>query len=171
MGAIGGTYAYFSSSVQAPSQIKMAKVDIQLNLKKDSLKTYSMGIEQDKGKFENGGSAKFADIIVSGQRQRGLKLSLLSPGDSVKFSIGIDNGSNIAILYRISLSLSSDERNCPLQIIGASSWSEVDALAEIANQEVEITFPKESGNEYQNQEYEILIRAEAIQANAFNDLP
>ncbi len=169
-GIIEGTYAYFSNTGQAPTQIKMAKVDIGLSIDEGSLKTYSMGVEQESGSFENGGRASFQSITVSGENQRCLILGSLTPGDSLSFSLGIENRSNIAILYRIALRLNSEDA-CPLQLTGAKDWSKVDALGEIEDEQIEIAFPVESGNEYQNREYEILIRAEAVQANAFSNLP
>lgn len=166
-GAVAGTYAYFSSTKEAPSSVKMAKVDLDVSFKEDTLGVYSMGVKQEGNAFENGGEASFIDLESEGKTVRGLSLDRISPGDSVKFSLAINNKSNIAVKYRVNISAS--EEDCPLTLTGASAWEKIDAGGEIPDKEIEIALPKDAGNEYQNKNYEVLINVEAIQANAIED--
>ncbi len=166
-GAIGGTYAIFSAVKTSTTNIKMAKVDLETSFKEDTLKTYSMGVLQESGAFENGGSASFVDLDVDGNVVRGLSLERISPGDSVKFSAALKNKSNIAIQYRVQIAL-ADESDCPLLLSGAKDWARIVAGGEIEDQEFEISFPKESGNEYQEKSFEVLLNFEAVQANAIS---
>lgn len=166
-GAIGGTYAIFNAIKTSPANIKTAKVDLEVSFKEDTLKTYSMGVLQENGVFENGGSASFADLDVSGQSVRGLSLERISPGDSVKFSMALKNKSNIAIQYRVQITLNG-ESDCPFLLSGDKDWARIVAGGEINDQELEISLPKTSGNEYQEKTYEVLINCEAVQANAIS---
>lgn len=166
-GAVAGTYAYFSASKEAPSSVKMAKVDLDVTFKEDTLEVYSMGNKQEGNVFENGGEASFKDYQVDGKTVKGLSLDRICPGDSVKFSLSLLNKSNIAIKYRASISTSDED--CPLTLTGASTWAKIDAGAEIPDKQIEISLPRDAGNEYQNKSYEVLINVEAIQANAIED--
>ncbi len=167
-GVIAGTYAYFSATKEAPSSVKMAKVDLDVSFKETTLEVYSMGAKQEGSIFENGGEASFKDFVIEGKTVKGLSLDRICPGDSVKFSLSLDNKSNIAIKYRVAISIPGEE-DCPLQLEGASSWARVDVGGEIPEQQIEILLPKTAGNAYQNKSYEVLINVEAIQANAIED--
>ncbi len=54
-GAVGGTFAWFTSESNTDVNITAGKVNISSVV--SELKTYSLGVEQAAGKFENGGTA------------------------------------------------------------------------------------------------------------------
>lgn len=166
-GAVAGSYAYFSASKEAPASVKMAKVDLEVSIKENSLELYSMDEKQEGNKFENGGEAKFTTLTLNGASVKALSLDRVSPGDAVKFNLGINNLSNIAVAYKISIALADTTQDCPFTITGeVTDWQKIAAAEAIPDQPVSIAFPKEKENEYQDKSYTILINVNAIQANA-----
>ena len=97
----GATYALFTAEDTANIAVTSAKVRVKATLDQNSLKTYSMAVEQPYGTFENGGTATFSD-------ESSLKLEKVTPGDAVDFVINATNESNVTIKYRISLGIEGE---------------------------------------------------------------
>ena len=139
-GAVAGSYAYFSASKEAPASFKMAKVDLEVSIKENSLELYSMDEKQEGNKFENGGEAKFTTLTLNGASVKALSLDRVSPGDAVKFNLGINNLSNIAVAYKISIALADTTQDCPFTITGeVTDWQKIAAAEAIPDQPVSIT--------------------------------
>ena len=85
--AVGGTYALFTSNAEANIAIQTATVKYEASVVENSLKTYSLGVEQAAGAFENGGTA-----ALSGNT---LTLNNVTPGDKAEFELQIKNASTI----------------------------------------------------------------------------
>ena len=75
----GSTYALFTSEDQVNIAITSGKVNVVATILEDAMKTYSLGQEQDAGKFANGGTAVFT--TESGEKV--LTLDKMTPGDKV----------------------------------------------------------------------------------------
>ena len=85
---MGATFALFTSESKVNIAVTSGKVNVVATI--TELKTYSLGIEQQVGTFENGGEAKFDD-------EANLNLNLLTPGDAVSFVVEMKN--EIDLLY------------------------------------------------------------------------
>lgn len=91
----GSTFAYFTSNADAGVAITSARVNVTAEIKQDSLKIYSLDVEQ-PAKFENGGTATW-------DADGNLELNLIAPGDKAEFTIDVTNTSNIAIKYKVTM--------------------------------------------------------------------
>ena len=168
--ATGATYALFTAEDTVNVAVNAGKVNVDALVEETTLKTYSMGVEQAKGTFENGGTAV---IKENGD----LDLNLLTPGDRATFTVKIDNNSNVNIKYRVVLSVEGElasglvtkvvfnDREYPLAG-GKTGWFSLAAGADIPDVTVDIELPVEAGNEYQDKKANISVRVEAIQGNA-----
>ena len=185
IGLVGGTLAYFTSESQHDISISTGKVNITSNIVLDSLKTYSLGVEQTvPGTFQNGGSATLTDT--------GVALNLVTPGDKVEFQIELKNNSTVEIGYRMSYAFANEQTGIQNGLVpnpgdlvtGTKTLSEGLAISAdlpsgyvtMLPTETEATFnvfielPHTAGNEYQGATSMIYVYTEAIQRNAIPDL-
>lgn len=158
-GLVGGTLAYFTSESQHEITISTAKVSVTSEIVVDSLKTYSLGVEQPAGTFENEGST--ATIDEDGK----LSLSKVAPGDEARFDIKIKNASTIGIRYEVTTTLSGEGEN-PFVVTGASegkmALGETEKLINVG-----VLLPKEvAGEAYMDKDYVLLVKVVALQSNA-----
>ena len=161
--AVGGTFALFTSESEVNIAVTSGKVDVVATA--DGLKTYSMGVEQAAGTFENGGTATLVD--------NQLELKLMTPGDKATFTIDVENNSTIAVQYKLTWTVEGELAN-GLEILANDaeladvSWTELAVGADVASIAVSVELPEEAGNEYQDKTANISFLLEAVQGNAFN---
>lgn len=135
--------------------------------------------EQQTGTFANGGTA---EIGTDGT----MTIARMTPGDKVVTKLSVKNESNVAIKYRLKIAATAeDETNAKiLEVLKvrfegklytglknyASSWTTKDALANNASETykstIEIIFPLDANNDYQNKEINLAFTVEAVQSNA-----
>lgn len=165
-GLVGGTLAYFTSESQHQITISTAKVQVTSEIVVDSLKTFSLGVEQPAGHFENEGST--ATIDADGK----LTLTKIAPGDEARFDIKLTNSSTIGIRYEVTTTLTDGEGNA---LAAADNKFEITGAAEgkMALGETEklinvgVLLPKEvSGEEFMAKDYILLVKVVALQSNA-----
>ena len=161
--AVGGTFALFTSESQVNIAVTSGKVSVMASVNAESLKTYSMDVLQDAGKFENGGTA----ILVDNQ----LNLNLMSPGDKATFTIDVENNSTITVQYKLTWTVEGDLAD-GLEILANGneladvSWTELAVGTNIASLAVSVELPEDAGNEYQNKTASVSFLLEAVQGNA-----
>ena len=164
----GATYALFTSESKVNIAVTSGKVNVVATI--TELKTYSLGVEQADGTFENGGTAKFDD-------EANLNLNLLTPGDAVSFVVKMVNNSNINIQYRVVLAIEGElaaaldakaEFNNEEYSLnsGSTKWFKLEAEQDIPDVTVEIELPLETGNLYQEKSAKVSVKVEAVQGNA-----
>ena len=164
IGAIGGTVAFFTSSSTHNIVAKTAKVDVQATIDKDSLKTYSLDVEQEAGKFENIGST------AAFNEDDELVLNNVAPGDKATFDVVLKNSSTIEVRYTAKLSV-LDESGLPVAshpfvVVGGERGNLLPDVSE-KTINVGIELPKTvTGDELEGVTYKIRLTVEAIQANA-----
>lgn len=160
--AVSGTFALFTSESEVNIAVTSGTVDVKASVNEESLKTYSMGAIQEKGKFQNGGTAGF-------NAESQLELSLMTPGDKAEFTVDIANNSNVAIQYKVTFGVSGglagvldcDATNAENTWIFAEAGKAIDSVA------VSVELPESVGNEYQNvTDTTISVKVEAVQGNA-----
>ena len=168
--ASGATYALFTAEDSTNIAVTAGKVAVDAYVDENSLKTYSMGVLQTYGTFENGGFAKFDE-------KSNLKLDLLTPGDKANFIVKVDNNSNVNIKYQITLAMEGelapalvskvtiDGKEYSL-IDGKTGYIDLAARKDIPDVTIDIELPVEAGNEYQEKSANITVKVEALQGNA-----
>ena len=184
--AIGGTYALFTSESDVNIAVTSGKVDV-VALASD-LKTYSVEyteggtvrdesgatyayVEQSAGTFKNGGTA----ALENGNE---ITLNRITPGDKATFTITVTNYSNVAVQYRTSIVVVSDNGlysglNVTMggaAVNGISAWQTLAAPAEgsavVDTYACSIELPVNAGNVYQDKACSIAFTVEAVQGNA-----
>lgn len=166
-GAVGTTFALFTSQAEANVTVTTGKVDVKAVA--SDLKTYSMDVEQDDGKFENGGTAAIDGTSVV--------LNNITPGDKVTFKIAVSNSSTVKTKYRTKVIAENDTglydglkfNIANLTSMGISDWEILEAVAsetELATYECSVELPKDAGNEYQDTSCKLAFSLEAVQGNA-----
>ena len=163
VGAIGGTVAFFTSSSTHNITAKTAKVDLESEIDQASLKTYSLGVEQEAGKFENIGSTAEFDANSD------LVLNNVAPGDKATFDVILKNNSTIEIKYSVTISVLDGEGhvldNHPFVVAGASAGTILPTVSE-ETVNVGIELPETvTGDELEGVAYTIRLTVDAYQAN------
>lgn len=168
--ASGATYALFTAEDSTNIAVTAGKVAVDAYVDENSLKTYSRGVLQTVGTFENGGFAKFDE-------NSNLKLDLLTPGDKANFIVKVDNNSNVNIKYQITLAMEGelapalvskvtiDGKEYSL-IDGKTGYIDLAAGKDIPDVTIDIELPVEAGNKYQEKSANITVNVEALQGNA-----
>lgn len=156
------TFAIFTSETKNNVTVQAGELEIVSTL--SDLKTFSLDVEQAKGTFENGGTA----VLDEGT----IKLNKVTPGDKVSFKLTVVNKSNIAIKYRVVVSITGElsktlilkEEN---DTIASPVWRYLgsDQAGVIEENTYSIEFPKKAGNEYQKKDAEVVIAVYAVQGN------
>lgn len=156
-GAVGGTFAWFTSESKTDVNITAGKVNISSVV--SDLKTYSLGVEQEAGKFENGGTAVLNEQTIT--------LDKMTPGDKVTFKIKVTNNSDVRIKYRVAFSKTGDLAGALQGAVtgGASEWTILEVGSEDINLEASIEMPETAGNEYQGKTGQVTVLVEAVQGN------
>ena len=187
----GSTYALFTSKEEL--RIEVAAGNVEVSAKIDTaLETWSLGEDaatpRTDGSFANGGSAK---VGTDGA----LVISNMTPGDSVRFTIKMENKSTVAVRYNVkAVSNAADaetkDRTGALVCIVTINGQEYEMSAtegasfetgwfdsvtapggvggEIDNITVTLTFPNghpDHDNDYKNAKANITFVVEAVQAN------
>ena len=100
----GSTFALFTSTATISVAVTAANVDVTANIADGSLKTWSLGQTEQQaqnGPFVNGGNAS-----ISTDKQS-LVIDKMTPGDVVKFTINMQDSSNIDVQYKIGATASA----------------------------------------------------------------
>lgn len=186
----GSTFALFTSQDKVNVAVTAGQVALTANLVDNSLLTWSLyETEADArtdGTFVNGGTAKITD-------EANVKIDLMTPGDVVKFTIDVENASNVHTQYRVRMvSTNSDPNVVDLTpalkttaiiegveyaVTGsenATLWKYVEANKAIDDITVYVEFPntddsfgpENKDNAYQNGHADITFIVEAVQSNA-----
>ena len=164
----GSTFALFTSKSQTNIAVTSGKLEVVANIN-DDLALTSLGVAQ-TGTFANGGTAEI--VTVDGIPT--LELSRLTPGDSVSFSITVENKSNVAMKYQFAW----DVDGALVQYLTATAngvaiadgetdwaiWNTADGMTQTFV--VVITLPETVGNEAQGLNASINFTVNAIQGNA-----
>lgn len=173
---VGASFALFTSESKVNVAINSGTVDVDAIILKDSLKTYSLGVEQPTGKFENGGTALFTDEITTV-----LNLTNITPGDEAKFQIQMENKSNVTIQYRVkwgvdgelyeALKATADAGEGAMELENKTTewikWEIPQTPEEkIKTIDISVLLPTATDNDYQNNSASIAFTVEAIQGNA-----
>lgn len=178
--SVGTSFALFTDKAETKINVTSGKVaiDSQFQL----LDAYSMDpadntksvSRKEQGTFVTGGTFTFdADLGKA-------VLTNVVPGDGISYKVKFDNNSNVAIKYRLNVSVANDtglfsglkvKFNGTELKASTGMWKTLAANAELPATEVvdgtlSIELPKEAGNEYQNKSCEITIGYEAVQGNA-----
>ena len=158
-GAVGGTIAYFSTSNETDINVTSGKINVSSVV--SELKTFSLDVEQEEGKFENGGTAALSGNVIT--------LDRMSPGDKVTFKIAVTCDNNIKIKYRVAFNKIGDlapalEANVTG---GASDWVMVNPsdTPTVVNLEGSVAMPISTGLEYSDKTGSVRILVEAVQGN------
>jgi predicted ribosomally synthesized peptide with SipW-like signal peptide len=181
----GGTFALFTDKASVNVAVQAGDVDIEAYVVEKSLETFSIAWNDSiadyeslptaqVGVFTNGGTAAFNDDYSE------LKLDLVSPGDSVKFTIDVENKSNISIQYRVVMEVEgtlADALVATAEIEGevyaidgvdtkATLWKGIPGGQAIEDINVEIDFPNaDDNNEFKNASATTKYSVEAVQGN------
>ena len=162
----GSTFALFTSNSQTNIAVTSGKLEVVANIN-DDLALTSLGVAQ-TGTFANGGTAEI--VTVDGIPT--LELSRLTPGDSVSFSITVENKSNVAMKYQFAWDV--DGALYPFLTATVDGVAIVDGETDWAlwegaptqNFTVVVTLPETVGNEAQGLDASINFTVNAIQGNA-----
>ena len=164
----GSTFALFTSKSQTNIAVTSGKLEVVANINND-LSLTSLGVAQ-TGTFANGGTAQ----IVTVDEIPTLTLNKLTPGDSVSFSITVENKSNVAMKYQFAwdvdgalypfltatvdgVAIADGETDWAL-------WNTADGTTQTFV--VVITLPETVGNDAQGLTASINFTVNAIQGNA-----
>lgn len=179
--ATGATFALFSTETEVNVAITSGKV--QMVATADSFATASAEWDSTQGKYiyKPNSGLEFAlggkvDVATGNQS---IDIINMVPGDSVTFTITIENSSNVAILYKVEIS--SDDSSSvlfdALEItIGTDTFSGADInsawttwmTSEPSTKTIDVTIrlPMDAGNEYQEKTANIKYYVYGVQANA-----
>lgn len=163
----GATFALFTSDSAVNIAITSGKVNLVANIVKESLKTSSLGVEQQPaGTFAAGGAAAFDvegdDLVLTG----------VLPGDKATFDIKVTNNSNVDIQYKVKWTVNGELMGALVAKADGNDLTDVTwtpwttAMDKEDTIEVSVELPRETGNEYQNKGARITFAVEAVQANA-----
>ena len=98
--AVGATFALFTSESKVNIAATAGTVEVVASVNDESVKLYSLGVEQTSGRFENLGTATLTTDPTNGTT---LTLDNITPGDKVAFTIDIENNSTVTVQYRTKL--------------------------------------------------------------------
>ncbi len=180
----GSTYALFTSESTTNIAVTSGKVDVSAKI--NGFTTYS-GKENSlvgnpdtdeeniitttvNGTFTNGGKA----VLENGD----LKLTNMTPGDRVAFTINIENNSNVNVKYRTVVTKSEDDGLFSgLKITvggqtfyGLSSMSKITELSpeeDGSSVDVVVDFPTDKINTYQEKKCTLSFSVNAYQGNTY----
>ena len=170
---VGATFALFTSKSGINIAVNAANVNIVATINQDSLKTYSMGVEQprttaDSSPFELGGEAWFDEETAD------LTMDRVAPGDKATFTIEMENKSDIDVLYKVTwkvegelyggLKATADGNDIVNDTTAWMTWADSEPTTKTI--EVSIELPVTAGNEYQGKSANISFTVEAVQGNA-----
>ena len=158
-GAVGGTIAYFSTSNETDVNITSGRIGVSSVV--SNLATYSFGVAQPAGTFENGGTAILNDHTIT--------LDRMTPGDKATFKIAISVDNNIKIKYRVVFNKTGDLADALVGQVsgGASDWTLVEPSENptAINLDASIEMPNTVGLEYADKTGSVRIVVEAVQGN------
>ncbi len=171
---VGGTFALFTSESKNNIVISSGKVEVVAKI--GDVETFSIGEAQSNGQFKNGGSANYD------KETNTFTVEKMTPGDSVKFNVNVENKSDVAVAYKVNVTFFGELRSALVANVTlpgaaastklsavdvASDWNNFDST-NVAKFPMSIELPIEKGNEFQGKSAEIIVTVEAIQANAAN---
>ena len=166
---VGATFAIFTSEAKVNVAITAGKVKVSAVL--TDLATESLGVSQENGNFELGGSARINGAV--------LELKKMVPGDKATVTIDVENDSDVALKYCVKLVGTGDLvpglesyaliNGVEYAITGAENsteWFSVNPGDPIGDIDVSVLLPWTAGNEYQEAVADLAIQLIAVQGNA-----
>ena len=171
---VGATFALFTSKKKINIAVNAAEVDVTASIDSSTLKTYSMGVLQNYGEFELGGTADFTN-------EGDLVLDLIAPGDKATFTIDVVNESTILVYYKITVDITpANEAGEALaaalvktangKTIGSAEanvgWTTLSVGSDPEKVDIVIELPYDAGDECQGGMVNIAFVVEARQGNA-----
>ena len=160
----GSTFALFTSEDSVNIAVTSGKLEVTATIE-ETLELSSLGVAQ-SGKFANGGTATLENGTLT--------LKNMTPGDSVKLSIKVENKSNVAMQYRFVwavegklaevLVATANQKPIVNEATTWQAWNTENGM--IQSFAVVVTLPETVGNLYQNAAANISFKVEAIQGNA-----
>ena len=166
-----------------PSNLKLysAKADPNGDFADENGEKYSY--EEKTNAFTNGGTASFTGNTLAIQR--------LTPGDKIVFDLALVNNSNVKTKYRLKYTSTEESKDLLIGMEGKirkqsvpsgefnaivadlnscfsyqGAWNELEAGADIADLQVELSLPMDSSNSFQELSGKITFYVEAVQGNA-----
>ena len=183
----GSTYALFTTGDRLNVAVTAATVDVSATIN-TAISTQSLGVNQENGRFELGGTADFVTADASGAKLDvpTLVINNITPGDALSFNIQITNKSNVTVKYRIrwevegklsevlvanaTMTAVDDEGNqidsvyvLRNGVSDADVWTTSES--NVKDVKISISLPEAVGNEYQNKTASIRFFVEAVQGN------
>ena len=179
----GSTFALFTRSVTTNIVVSAGNVSLSADIDRDKLQASSYRSDNQvvwteegaKVMFANKGYAQFNDVTNN------LEIVRMTPGDQVRFTIEVNDQSNIPVDYRIQMinkakipldvTVEHDGTKLTLDSEGYSGWfngtyDETYGTNTLKNFVVTVSFPTNAGNEHQDAEDQSLqFIVHAIQAN------
>ena len=167
----GSTFALFTSKSQTNIAVTSGKLEVVANIN-DDLALTSRGVDRtSEGTFANGGTAEI--VTVNGIPT--LELYRLTPGDSVSFTITVENKSNVAMKYQFAWDVEgglypyltatvNGEALTEDKTTAWALWNTADGMTQTFT--VVITLPETVENEAQGLGASINFTVNAIQGNA-----
>ena len=159
----GSTYALFTSEDEINIAVTSGKIEVIATINNNSIATTSLGVAQTPGEFANGGTA-----TLEGDK---LTLAKLTPGDSVSFTITVENKSTVAMNYRFVWSVEGDlAQYLKATVDGAALVNNATPYTAWTGENtktltVVVTLPDTVGNEARDLDADISFTVEAIQGN------
>ena len=163
----GSTYALFTSEKNHFISVSTAKIQIESAIEESSIKTYSLGIEQEHLKFENTASTETA--VSYDLSNNLLILNRMSPGDEVRCTLKISNASSIKTKYRVLIDVNGEIKDY-LETSASSGlrWSSLEIGENPNDIDISVSIPQEVGNIAQSLSGTVTLIVESVQGNAFN---
>ena len=160
-GMVGGTIAYFSQ--EAKTEVNITSGNFALTSVVSELKTYSLDVLQEEGKFENGGTAAL------NQSTQTITLDRMTPGDKATFKVTITLQNNINVKYHVVFDKSGELAPALEASVsgGAANWTTVNASENPTNIELDasIEIPFSTEADYLNKSALVRIVVVAVQNN------
>ena len=191
----GSTFALFTSGDEVNISVTAGQVKLTANVVDGSLKTWSLyETEKDArydGLFANSGTAEF-------DTDKSLLIQRMTPGDVAKFTVHVENESNVNIRYRVRMmseAVDAQTTNLTPALVtnayidgniypvtgreNVTAWRYIDANVVIEDIDITVTFPNTDDsistdnrdNKYQNAAARMYFVIEAVQGNANPDTP
>lgn len=164
----GSTYALFTSEDKINIAVTSGKIEVIATINNNSIATTSLGVAQTPGEFANGGTAVFA---TNEEGEKVLTLDKMTPGDSVSFTITVENKSTVAMNYRFVWSVEGDlAQYLKATVDGAALVNNATPYTAWTGENtktltVVVTLPDTVGKEARDLDADISFTVEAIQGN------
>ncbi len=183
----GATFALFTSESKVNIAVSAGNVEVVATID-EAYTLYSPTAIDMNGNIVDETNAATDEAFVNGGtvtlKDNLLTLTNVTPGDYVKFSVNVENKSNVAIIYRTVVKCTEDnglfaglkftlvegEEETELGTATVSNWTAWTVADEkVKTLTYKVELPADAGNDYQEKSCQICFMVEAAQGNA--DMP